>query len=111
MIRIGDFSKLSQLSVKTLRYYDELGLLKPVQVDPFTSYRYYAASQLPRLQAILNTFVKSPSTKNGYHVICIQFYYMMRLYQMWGFQQEHCEYLPVGRYRRTSLPFCGPIRR
>lgn len=53
MIKIGDFSKLSLLSVKTLRYYDELGLLKPVHVDRFTGYRYYAASQLPRLQRIL----------------------------------------------------------
>jgi len=53
MIKIGDFSKLSLLSVKTLRYYDEMGLLKPVQVDRFTGYRYYSASQLPRLNRIL----------------------------------------------------------
>ncbi len=53
MFRIGDFSKLSQVSVKTLRYYDELGLLKPVEVDRFTSYRYYSADQLPRLNRIL----------------------------------------------------------
>ncbi len=53
MIRIGDFSKLSQVSVKTLRYYDELGLLKPVQVDRFTGYRMYEYSQLLRLQHIL----------------------------------------------------------
>ncbi len=53
MIKIGDFSKLSQLTVKTLRYYDELGLLKPVLVDPHNGYRYYAAAQLPRLQRIL----------------------------------------------------------
>jgi DNA-binding transcriptional MerR regulator len=53
MIKIGDFSKLSQLTVKTLRYYDELGLLKPVRVDPFSGYRYYSAEQLPRLQRIM----------------------------------------------------------
>ncbi|MBI5035172.1 MAG: MerR family transcriptional regulator [Chloroflexi bacterium] len=53
MFKIGDFSKLSQLSVKTLRYYDELGLLKPVEVDRFTGYRYYSADQLPRLNRIL----------------------------------------------------------
>jgi DNA-binding transcriptional MerR regulator len=53
MIKIGDFSKLSLLSVKTLRYYDEMGLLKPVQVDRFTGYRFYSASQLPRLNRIL----------------------------------------------------------
>jgi DNA-binding transcriptional MerR regulator/predicted transcriptional regulator YdeE len=53
MIRIGDFSKLSRVSIKTLRYYDEMGLLKPVNIDCSTGYRYYAASQLPRLNRIL----------------------------------------------------------
>jgi len=53
MIRIGDFSKLSRLSVKTLRYYDEMGLLIPVQVDPFTGYRLYEYSQLSDLNRIL----------------------------------------------------------
>ncbi len=53
MIRIGDFSKISLVSVKTLRYYDELGLLKPVQVDPFTGYRMYEFHQLERLNRIL----------------------------------------------------------
>jgi effector-binding domain-containing protein len=53
MIRIGDFSKLSRMSVKTLRFYDETGLLKPVRVDPFTGYRYYEFDQLPRLHRIL----------------------------------------------------------
>ncbi len=53
MLKIGDLSKLSQVSVKTLRYYDELGLLKPVEVDRFTGYRYYSADQLPRLNRIL----------------------------------------------------------
>jgi DNA-binding transcriptional MerR regulator len=53
MIRIGDFSKLSRVSVKTLRYYDEMGLLKPVEVDRFTGYRYYEFNQLPRLHRIL----------------------------------------------------------
>jgi DNA-binding transcriptional MerR regulator len=53
MIRIGDFSKLSRVSVKTLRYYDEMGLLKPVEVDRFTGYRYYDFHQLPRLHRIL----------------------------------------------------------
>ena len=53
MIRIGDFSKLSRVSVKTLRFYDEMGLLKPVEVDRFTGYRYYEFHQLPRLYRIL----------------------------------------------------------
>src|SRR5262245_45644565 len=53
MIRIGEFSKLVQVPVPTLRYYDQVGLLKPVEVDRFTGYRYYSASQLPRLHRIL----------------------------------------------------------
>jgi DNA-binding transcriptional MerR regulator len=53
MIRIGDFSKLSRVSVKTLRYYDEMGLLRPLQVDRFTGYRYYEFEQLAQLYRIL----------------------------------------------------------
>jgi len=53
MIRIGDFSKLSRISVKTLRYYDQMSLLQPVQVDPFTGYRLYEYSQLSDLNRIL----------------------------------------------------------
>ena len=53
MFKIGDFSKLSFVPVKTLRYYDEIGLLKPVRIDPFTGYRYYSAEQLPRLNCII----------------------------------------------------------
>ena len=53
MFKIGDFSRLSQVSVNTLRHYDELGLLKPLQVDRFTGYRYYSIEQLPQLQRIL----------------------------------------------------------
>jgi DNA-binding transcriptional MerR regulator/effector-binding domain-containing protein len=53
MIKIGDFARLSQVSVVTLRYYDEMDLLKPVKVEPFTGYRYYSADQLPRLNRIL----------------------------------------------------------
>jgi effector-binding domain-containing protein len=53
MIRIGDFSKLSQVSIKTLRYYDEMGLLEPVEVDRFTGYRFYEYAQLARLNRIL----------------------------------------------------------
>ena len=53
VFKIGDFSKLSRVSVKTLRYYDELGLLKPAHVDHFTGYRFYSADQLPQLNRIL----------------------------------------------------------
>ena len=53
MFKIGDFSRLSFVTVKTLHYYDEIGLLKPVKVDRFTGYRYYSANQLPRLNYII----------------------------------------------------------
>ena len=53
MIKIGDFARLSQVSVVTLRYYDEMDLLKPVRVDSFTGYRFYSADQLPRLNRVL----------------------------------------------------------
>jgi effector-binding domain-containing protein len=53
MIKIGTFSRISQVPVKTLRYYDEIGLLKPVEVDRFTGYRYYSYDQLTRLHRIL----------------------------------------------------------
>ena len=53
MLKIGEFSKLAQVSVKTLRYYDELGLLRPDWVDRYTGYRYYSLQQLPRLNRLL----------------------------------------------------------
>src|SRR5688572_31217498 len=53
MIKIGDFSKLVQVPIATLRYYDQVGLLKPLEVDKFTGYRSYSADQLPRLHRIL----------------------------------------------------------
>lgn len=53
MFKIGEFSKLSQIPVKTLRFYHEIGLLTPEHIDTFTGYRYYSATQLPRLNRIL----------------------------------------------------------
>jgi len=53
MFRIGDFFNLSQVSIKALRFYDEVGLLKPTFVDGSTGYRYYSANLLPRLNRIL----------------------------------------------------------
>ena len=47
MLKIGDFSKLSRISIRMLRHYDEIGLLHPDCVDDFTGYRYYTESQLP----------------------------------------------------------------
>ena len=52
MLKIGDFSKLSRISVRMLRHYAEIGLLRPVYVDRFTDYRYYDEHQLPTVGRI-----------------------------------------------------------
>ncbi len=46
MYKIGELSRLCRLPVKTLRYYDDIGLLTPDVVDPFTGYRYYTTARL-----------------------------------------------------------------
>lgn len=53
MLRIGPFSKLGKTTVKTLRHYDEAGLLKPAFIDAATGYRYYTAGQLLVLHEIV----------------------------------------------------------
>ena len=53
MLKIGEFSRLARVTVKALRLYGKLGLLKPAWVDRYTGYRYYALHQLPRLNRIL----------------------------------------------------------
>lgn len=47
MLKIGDFSKLSRVSIRMLRHYDEIGLLHPVRIDADSGYRYYSEEQLP----------------------------------------------------------------
>ncbi|MGE5417467.1 MAG: MerR family transcriptional regulator [Acidobacteriota bacterium] len=53
MFKIGEFSSLTQVSVKTLRWYDEIGLLKPTLIDGDNGYRYYSARQISQLARIL----------------------------------------------------------
>jgi DNA-binding transcriptional MerR regulator len=53
MFRIGEFSQIARVSGRLLRYYDSIGLLRPVRADPQTGYRYYSASQLSQLNRIL----------------------------------------------------------
>jgi DNA-binding transcriptional MerR regulator len=53
MLKIRDFARLAEVSMTTLRYYDEIGLLKPIHVDPETGYRFYTMDQLPHLHRIL----------------------------------------------------------
>lgn len=52
MLKIGDFSKLSRISIRMLRHYDDIGLLTPESIDNFTSYRYYSETQLPIVNRI-----------------------------------------------------------
>lgn len=52
MFKIGEFSKIGQVTVETLRHYDRVGLLNPADVDRFTGYRTYSAKQLKALQQI-----------------------------------------------------------
>ena len=52
MLTTGQFSKICQVSVKTLYYYDRIGLLVPLRVDPATGYRYYSREQVDRMLLI-----------------------------------------------------------
>ena len=53
MFRIGEFSRIAQVSGRLLRYYDRIGLFTPARVDAESGYRYYSARQLPALNRIL----------------------------------------------------------
>ncbi|GGK91340.1 MerR family transcriptional regulator [Sphaerisporangium melleum] len=53
MFSIGDFARLGRVSVRMLRHYDTLGLLRPAMVDQATGYRYYEAGQLSRLNRLI----------------------------------------------------------
>ena len=52
MYSIGMFSQICRVTPKTLRHYDEIGLLRPARIDRFTGYRYYTTGQLPRMNQI-----------------------------------------------------------
>ncbi|MEA2853942.1 MAG: hypothetical protein QOE02_3961 [Rhodospirillaceae bacterium] len=53
MLRIGTFSRRGRVSVKALRHYEAIGLLKPAHVDGATGYRYYEPSQLDDLHRLM----------------------------------------------------------
>jgi len=53
MLKIGDFARMSRVTIKTLHHYESLGLLKPDWVNRFNGYRYYDPAQLSRLNRIL----------------------------------------------------------
>jgi DNA-binding transcriptional MerR regulator len=51
-LAIGDFSRMTHLSVKALRHYHDVGLLEPAEIDPASGYRFYEPSQVPIAQVI-----------------------------------------------------------
>src|SRR5206468_5237633 len=53
MFSIGDFARLGRVSVRMLRHYDAIGLLRPATVDPASGYRFYRADQLRRLNRVV----------------------------------------------------------
>ena len=53
MFTVGEFARIAQVSKRLLRYYDEIGLLKPIQIDKQSGYRLYSAEQMPDLNRIL----------------------------------------------------------
>src|SRR6202042_2711116 len=52
LLTIGAFARASRLSIKALRLYDELGLLRPVRVDPATGYRFYDPAQVEEARLV-----------------------------------------------------------
>ena len=52
MYKIGDFSKIVDIPVRTLRYYDEYGILQPSEIDKFTGYRYYSDENILECELI-----------------------------------------------------------
>jgi len=53
MFKIGEFSKMTQVSIRMLGYYDETGFLKPAEIDAFNNYRFYSVEQIPILNKII----------------------------------------------------------
>ncbi|WP_240957868.1 MerR family transcriptional regulator, partial [Streptomyces barkulensis] len=53
MFTIGDFARHGRVSVRMLRHYDAIGLLRPARTDPVSGYRFYEAGQLARLNRVI----------------------------------------------------------
>ena len=59
LIKIGDVAKLCNISIKAIRYYEELGLIKSAEIDRYTGYRYYDNKNLESIYTILFLKVNS----------------------------------------------------
>ena len=67
VLKIGDFSALSRISIHMLRHYNEIGLLAPYHIDEITGYRYYSKEQLPianKIQALKDMGLSLAMIKN-----------------------------------------------
>jgi len=89
MLKIGDFSKLGRVTVKTLRYWDEIGLLKPDHIHPENGYRFYSISKLAMVHEILSL------KELGLYLEDIQ--------QVLKGGLDHDEWITLLRSRRNSL--------
>ena len=100
LLSIGAFAKMSRLSIKALRLYDQLSILQPCHIDPQSGYRYYEADQLPRarmirtlrdmdmplvtLRQVLAVFANSPAQAEA----LVRGYVSMRKKQVEQIQQQ-----------------------
>ena len=65
LVPIGRFSEATRLSVKALRHYDDIGLLRPAVTDPQSGYRYYRLGQANRAEAIRQLREKAVGVGGG----------------------------------------------
>lgn len=84
MFSVGEFSRICQVSRKTLHYYDRIGLLVPQKVDQFTGYRYYGQEQVARMLLIgrlkrygfslgdISLFLKCKDDRELFSMLCRQ---------------------------------------
>ena len=112
ILRIGEFSQINQISIQTLRFYDQIGLLKPYKVDPETNYRYYHINQsslvdsiqyLRQLNFSLEDIKEILSEKDHFQLHLLTFEIDQNIYQMKSeeyelalrcFKQEILRYSP-----------------
>ena len=67
-MQVKEFAELTGVSVRTLHYYDEIGLLKPSEVDAQTGYRFYDEKSLERMQEMMHRQVTAFMMKNPWSV-------------------------------------------
>src|SRR5579859_171362 len=115
MFSIGEFARLGTVSVRTLRHYDEIGLLPPAKVDPATGYRGYSAEQLRLLNRIVAlkelglSLAQGRQLMDGITLEELQGMLMLRRAQLEQELEEHRNQLPGpagdrGSCRRAQRP-------